>query len=657
MQTDDMIKWAENQGWVDNLIHPYFADLGLSGTLRPDQRPDMLRLFDDLNSGNFDHCTIACFQENRLFRDETHIYYNQLIDKMLQHNVLLIALSPRMYIYDVRDEHDKERLRDKLKEAADFIPRQIKGWLLPARERAAQEYGEWAGLGDINIGYIVDYDEDSPTYRKRIPYHPHADIVKREIFEAFAEVGGEISLLYQKIILSPIIFPSFEPWVDRRIINKFNQWTQCSEGYVLKFKQTISSILTNPVYIGYQMINGAIRHDKNGNLLTSHEPIIERDLFDFAFYRLSKYDLDGTLLDGKVIRRYFYRGKEYNDFGLLKYRIRWSDGPIRTSAMGNYSEESTPTNKAVYILHSAVRETIVEEYAYIPCEELDSIVVNRLMEHVRKLTCQQVDISTYEQQAKKIRERRLSAINQINKSISDNEGEQANLTLSLGKVKEVVNSKRELSDREKENMQERLQELILSQIVTLEEERKKIIKDRNKLEQESASDIGSLEEELADLEILWPQYPFKKRQSYINFLVKDVVVDVISTHWISIQVSWLHEMWGVEEMYHYRRRGSHSDWTPEEDEIVRKNYPTMPRIELMALLPLRVWGAIVKRGVELKVARSRSIARTTRGKVGIHEHWSHSDIEFMKEMGIPPNKKGEPFVLQNTEWAKPLELR
>src|SRR5215469_1513352 len=101
MQTDDMIEWATDQGWPENLILPYFADLGLSGTLRPDQRPDMLRLFDDLDSGKFDHSTIVCFQENRLFRDETHIYYNQLIDKMLQHDVILIVLSPRMYIYDM----------------------------------------------------------------------------------------------------------------------------------------------------------------------------------------------------------------------------------------------------------------------------------------------------------------------------------------------------------------------------------------------------------------------------------------------------------------------------------------------------------------------------------------------------------------------------
>src|SRR2546425_717744 len=149
MQTGDLLKWGERQGWTQELLHEYFADLGLSGTLRPDQRPDMLRLFDDIDSGKFDGGTIACWQENRPFRDETHIYYNQLIDKMLQHDVVMVVLSPRLYIYDMRDPFDKERLREKFKEAADFIPKHVKGWLHPARERAAWEDDEWAGMGDL----------------------------------------------------------------------------------------------------------------------------------------------------------------------------------------------------------------------------------------------------------------------------------------------------------------------------------------------------------------------------------------------------------------------------------------------------------------------------------------------------------------------------
>ena len=218
MQTEDFINWGESNGWPDRLIFPYFADLGLSGTLPPDQRPDMFRLFDDLDSGKLDNGTIACWQENRPFRDETHIYYNQLIEKMKKHNVVLVVLSPRLYIYDMRDPFDEERLRDKFKEAANYIPTHIKGWLHPARERAAWEDDEWAGMGDLPPGFICDYDPDSETFKHAIPYWPHIEKVN-EHFLLYMELSGEISLYYQHLRLSPIVFPEFEATIDRRNVD------------------------------------------------------------------------------------------------------------------------------------------------------------------------------------------------------------------------------------------------------------------------------------------------------------------------------------------------------------------------------------------------------------------------------------------------------
>src|SRR5260370_1894843 len=165
MQTDDLLKWAIRQGWTREILYEYFADLGLSGTLRPDERPDMLRLFDDIDSGKYDHGTIICYQESRLFRDDTQIYYNQFIQKCKAHDVLVVAVSPYTMIYDFTDEFLTEMFRWKCKEAGEFIKRQIKGWMLPARIRAAK-HGQWSGLGDISIGYVVDIDPKSPTYKR-----------------------------------------------------------------------------------------------------------------------------------------------------------------------------------------------------------------------------------------------------------------------------------------------------------------------------------------------------------------------------------------------------------------------------------------------------------------------------------------------------------
>src|SRR6266496_1060281 len=255
MQTDDLIKWGIRNSWSEQLIFPYFADLGLSGTLKPDQRPDMLRLFDDLDSGKLDGGTIACWQENRPFRDETHIYYNQLIDKMLQHNVVMVVLSPRLYIYDMRDPFDKERLREKFKEAAEFIPKHVKGWLHPARERAAWEDDEWAGMGDLPPGFICDYDPLSPTYKHAVPYWPHLEKVK-EHFELYRELAGEISLFYQHLRRSPIIFPEFDLELDRRVASKCKMSKYPGGGYYIRTQTALISMLTHPIYGGYRAVKG-----------------------------------------------------------------------------------------------------------------------------------------------------------------------------------------------------------------------------------------------------------------------------------------------------------------------------------------------------------------------------------------------------------------
>src|SRR6266516_6304755 len=220
MMTEDMIEWCMKQGWKRQLLFEFFADLGLSGTLRPDQRPDMLRLFDEIDAGKYDHGSVVCWQENRLFRDETQIYYNQFIQKCLEHDILVVVVSPYLMIYDFRDEFLTEMFRWKCRESADFIKRHVKGWMLPARFRAAWIDGEWAGLGDAPIGFIVDFDEKSKTYKKLIPYPPHAE-KKCGIRRLFVELGCNISLLYRRLQVAPIIFPEFEEGVDRRNVNRF----------------------------------------------------------------------------------------------------------------------------------------------------------------------------------------------------------------------------------------------------------------------------------------------------------------------------------------------------------------------------------------------------------------------------------------------------
>ncbi len=638
MQTDDLLKWGIRQGWKRELLHEYFADLGLSGTLRPDQRPDMLRLFDDIDAGKFDNGTIICYQENRLFRDETQIYYNQFIDKCLQHNIHVVVISPRLVIYDLRDDVLKEMLRAKLKEAAEFIPRHIKGWLHPARERAAWVYGEWAGLGNLPPGFIVDYDPHSPTYKMAIPYWPHIEKTK-EKFQLFMELGGDISLFYQRLRKFPIVYPEFESWVDKRCINAFKLSRYLGGGYYMKSKHSLVNLLTHPLHYGYRTVNNVIRRDDAGEKIREFEPVIDLDLLDFAYYRLAKTDFDGNpIVNGKK-RRYYQQGND-GHFGLLKFRIVSNQGEVRTRSHGEYEEDNPPTT-GVYLIETVNQSDYVHHPdvdTAIPTEELDAIIVKRLMEHVRTISQKRQGIETYQQQIQTLRKKRQSRIKQLERSVKDIEEEQQRLTAQLGQKDSDTEEEPETEETEqkKKKPSARAAELILERIDLLEDERQKLLQTIDQLEEEAAKDYGSLDEELEELDTFWPAYTFENRRTLINFVIREVVIDSMSTHWLRVQVLWLHEEWGREEMFYFRRKGRWKQWTSDETELVRTHYASMSGPQLMALLPDRSWQSIRTRGKDT-LGITRTTGRPKPGEEAVPDwatHYSHNDLVFMREQEI-----------------------
>ncbi len=621
-----MIKWGVRSGWDYTLIFPYFADLGLSGTLRPDQRPDMLRLFDDLDSGKLDGGTIACWQENRPFRDETHIYYNQLIDKMKQHNVVMVVLSPRLYIYDMRDPFDEERLREKFKEAAEFIPKHIKGWLHPAKERAAWEDDEWAGMGDLPPGFICDYDPHSPTYKHAIPYLPHLEKV-REHFELYMELAGEISLFYQHLSYSPIVFPEFSPDIDRRVVSRFKLSRYPSGGYYIKSKPSLVSMLTHPMYWGYRAVKGVIRRDFAGNKIQSFEPVIDKELREFAYYRLARTDFDGVPLEGRTKKRYFH--DKDAEIGLLKFRILSDQGEVRVHQGSN---RITGVYRIQTDGEGFLRQQVYS--AEVACEDIDTFVVNRLLERAEELSKRQGDIETYEATTATVRNARLTQINQIEKSIADIDRDQSGLTRNVGKVEAEIEEAERKKDQVTREIKERRKQLLEQEIETLERERRRLIHDKERLAEDVENDIGTLDEELIKLKDGWAEYNFKKRRSLLNFAIREVKINKMSTHWIEIQVFWLNEEWGYEHMYYRRRMGALKDWSEEEVDILERHYATMPVPELMALLPERTLQSI---RCYAKTHFDFSRRQRHGNALGINLNSSSRDWEFEKSKGIAEN--------------------
>jgi len=83
MQTDDLILWLQHRQIRDNYVL-FDADLGMSGTLRIDQRPALQELIRRINADEIK--AVLVYQISRLFRDLTGIQYNTFDDDCKKHN-------------------------------------------------------------------------------------------------------------------------------------------------------------------------------------------------------------------------------------------------------------------------------------------------------------------------------------------------------------------------------------------------------------------------------------------------------------------------------------------------------------------------------------------------------------------------------------------
>lgn len=484
----------------------------------------MLRLFENIDKGRYDHGSVICYQENRLFRDETQIYYNQFIQKCKEHDVVVVVVSPYLMIYDFQDEFLTEMFRWKCKEAGDFIKRHVKGWLHPARERSARE-GRYAGTSDIPMGYIVDYEPTSVMYKKYIPYKPHADVI-RWLFKRFMELCGDLGKLYRELAAHPVYFPHFAPDIDRRNISK-RKLKSSAAGYRLRTRTAVESILTNPIYIGYWTVKGVVVKKNN------HEPLVDVDTFMFAFHRLSKYTLEGELREEEAKPKRFYQKHTEAYFALLeehppllKDRIRSSNGSIYVHVDRRHGRSGIR-----YMFSAANKETWFYNMGFMELgtvERIDSLVVERLFVHVGHLE----NMEQYNEQLAQKRAEKKRQLKSIGESIKQIDVEQVNIAKKVGKTSNP-----------------RMQELLEEQVMELEKERQELLEAHEKLSAESEITLRSLEEELQDLEQNWSTFPAEKKISLMNFLIKEVVVDVMAPHWTRLQVFWLHTDWGREEMY------------------------------------------------------------------------------------------------------------
>ena len=133
MQTDDLIQWLIDRQVKRELISLFDADLGVSGTLRIDQRTGLQELVERIQADEIK--AVLVYQVSRLFRDETGVQYNTFADICKKHNCVLVTADGMVFNFNNPMHMKMFRFLGEM--AADYIPQQIKGVLHAARLRKA----------------------------------------------------------------------------------------------------------------------------------------------------------------------------------------------------------------------------------------------------------------------------------------------------------------------------------------------------------------------------------------------------------------------------------------------------------------------------------------------------------------------------------------
>src|SRR2546421_1012030 len=276
--------------WNNEVIFEYFEDFGESGTLGIGERVGVTRLLEDIQSGFIK--AVYVFMVDRLFRDKLLENVIRFAKACYEKKIIIITSC---YIYRMWIAEDYEKFIDDCKLAWKALDLQLNKRMLPMRVFASH-LGKYDSR-TLNIGYTVDRDKHSCTYKRYVPLPKHAEIVNEKIFLRLIDYGGDaFALMHELEQQEGVHFP----WHDDPLFNnKIELLKVPGVGYRIGTYTTLLHILRNPVYIGTW---------KTGNkeYPGSHEAIVTRQTWDTVQYLL-------------VLQRHFLsssRGKDGNLWSL-----------------------------------------------------------------------------------------------------------------------------------------------------------------------------------------------------------------------------------------------------------------------------------------------------------------------------------------------------
>ena len=571
---------------------------------------------------------IGAYDASRMWRDTTHVWYNDFIQKLIANDVPFITWRRT---YWPRDPRDMDALRREFEYALKSLET-ITERAIPARFLAVEENSSYGGHA-IPPGFIISGFQTDKHY---VVYEEHRKLVVY-LFERFKALGGNIPRLLRELLHEGFHFPEFTIENPPHLALPHVQGV----GYFISTRRALVSILTNRAYIGHYIFTKhaktTMRFDEKKQKRVrvkgkpeasyvnerAHDAIVDYDLFVWCYEKITGYTLlDGIPVEVRPERRY---GTQTN--ALLDGLITSRGNPVYAVAA-----------KAAYVAreydHDLNTTTLTA-----PIDLVDTIV-GQVMDSV----VMQETLNGNDALAQRIR-----AVQQEVKQRATNF--QAKLAVIDNGIRGWELDKQSSRDTgNKAGLDEANKQLVI-----LASQRAAVVE-----EMERASKDDAVLAECADLmervRAGWTCLEYDHQRRLAKLVILKADLREAAPHILCLTLALGVPISRKLAIYFYRARGSHPAWTDAENAILRQFYPDADRRIVMEHLLTRTWeSAIMQAGAILH------LVRTTRQNTStIPDNMTYADQLVLQELGVPMSearrKATWPQVRDITSQAQPGEV-
>jgi DNA invertase Pin-like site-specific DNA recombinase len=549
----------------DAQVLVYDEGAGVSGQKRIDQRVELNRLYNDIKHGQIG--SLVVMHEDRLFRDQYHTNDTTFIRLLAQYDVLLFVRTDNRR-YDCTKSSDRNSLLEKMIASRNYLDDHVLG-----RMNGSQQAKALQGLFDgrnLPMGYVTQGKKKQQTL---IIYEPWARVVRwmfarlREL-DSFPELCREIEVM-------PYLFPN--PAADDLLRYTFKiRMTKVPGGFKPTSVDAIKYMLCNPTYMGAWVYEDAIVNEDN------HAAIVDRELFIWAYHKLTGRNLQGEWLEGRENRRQ----RSGSAQAVLRRILRVTAGVIYVM------HPATPQYiHAVLVSDPSYPGMVKRRTAFaIAVNVIDDIFLSR----VKELAASDSHLGGHLQASiDELEQQHTEAVISVEEHLTQVRLElQKTMALVYDNILSLTPQDKAKYNAKLLGLREREDALLSVQ----EESTQAVLQ----------SDLDELGDVLADIPARLDACSLTEKQKLARLITESVTIEELSPHWLRLTVVWRGSLADHPDVcLIWCQRGRHSEaWTAEEDEYLRAHYSSGDKWTMLQDMPSRSWNMIYKRANKLGMYRT-----------------------------------------------------